>query len=336
MSLNTLWFILICTLFVGFFFLEGFDFGVGMLVPFIGKKDVERRVVMNSIGPFWDANEVWLIAAGASMFAAFPNWYATLFSGFYFPLFVMILAFIARGVAFEYRSKVENPKWRNTWDSVLFAGSLLPPLLWGVALADLMKGVPIDTKMDYVGTFFDLISVYSLIGGVSVVLLFILHGALFLTLRTTGDIRERASVAAMRIGAPTTAVMFLFVILSYFQTDIFSRLGVDRGLVPIVAGLALISVRFLIKYRHYSFAFAMTGFVIVLSTITVFLGLYPRVMISSLNPDWSLNIYNAASNPYSLRVMTIISLTVIPIVIAYQIWSYWVFRHRVKLDHLDY
>ncbi|QQE77699.1 cytochrome d ubiquinol oxidase subunit II [Alicyclobacillus sp. SO9] len=336
MTLNALWFIIIGLLFTGFFFLEGFDFGVGILVPLLGRNDTERRVLINSIGPFWDANEVWLIAAGASMFAAFPNWYATLFSGFYIALFLMLLALIGRGVAFEYRSKIEQPKWRKFWDWVIFAGSLIPPLLWGVALADLMKGVPIDGHMNYVGTFFDLLSWYSVLGGLSVVLLFVLHGALFITLRTAEDIRDRARNVAMKTGGLTTFILFAFVVATYIETDIFTKIGVDPGSIPIVAGLALVSVRFLVQAKHYAWAFAMTGITIILSTMTVFVGLYPRVMISSLNANWSLTVFNASSNTYSLQVMTVVALTIVPFVVAYQIWSYWVFRKRVKLDHLDY
>ncbi|GIP33443.1 cytochrome d ubiquinol oxidase subunit II [Paenibacillus sp. J2TS4] len=335
--LETLWFILIAVLFVGFFFLEGFDFGVGMLSRFIGKTDTERRVLINTIGPFWDANEVWLITAGGAMFAAFPNWYATLFSGFYMALFLMLLALIGRGVAFEFRSKVDNPRWRNTWDWVIFFGSLLPPLLWGVALANLMKGVPIDQNMNYVGTFWDLISLYSLTAGASIVLLFLLHGALFLSLKTEGELREKARGVALKIGAWTSAVMFLFVILSYFETEMFTAHGINPGMIPILAGMSLLSVHFFIKAGRDGWAFVATGATIVLSTITVFMLLFPNVMISSLNPDWNLTIYNAASNTYTLKVMTVVAVTVIPFVLAYQAWTYWVFRKRVSAsDHLDY
>jgi cytochrome d ubiquinol oxidase subunit II len=335
--LPTIWFILITVLFIGFFFLEGFDFGVGILTPFLGKNDADRRVIINTIGPFWDGNEVWFITAGGAMFAAFPNWYATLFSGFYMALFLMLVALIGRGVAFEFRSKLQNPKWRKTWDWVIFWGSLLPPLLWGVALANLMRGVPIDDKMNYVGTFWDLISLYSVTAGVSIVLLFMLHGALFLALKTDGVIRDRARSFALRIGAWTTLILFIFVILSYIETDMFTRHGIDPGAVPILAGLALFSVQFFLKAKRDGWAFIMTGITIALSTITVFMDLFPRVMISSLNPDWSLTIYNASSNDYSLKVMTIIAVSVIPFVLAYQIWSYWVFRKRVThSDHLDY
>lgn len=334
---ETLWFILITVLFVGFFFLEGFDFGVGMLLPFLGKKDIERRVIINTIGPVWDGNEVWLITAGGAMFAAFPHWYATLFSGFYMALFLMLLALIGRGVSFEFRSKLENPRWRATWDWVIFTGSLLPPLLWGVALANLMRGVKIDQTMNYVGSFWDLISVYSVVAGVSVVLLFLLHGALFLSLKTEDPLRERARDLAMKIGAVTTVMVLLFVILSYFETDMFTQSGINPGAVPVLAGIALVSVRYFLKAKREGWAFIMTGITIVLSTVTVFSCLYPRVMISSLNPDWSLTIHNAASNEYTLKVMTVVALCTVPLVLLYQGWTYWAFRKRVSVkDHLDY
>ena len=335
--LNVVWFILIATLFTGFFVLEGFDFGVGVLAPILGKSDDERRLLINTIGPFWDANEVWLITAGGAMFAAFPNWYATLFSGFYMALFLLLLALIVRGVAFEFRSKLSPERWRRTWDWLLFVGSGLPPLLWGIAVANLMRGVPIDAHMNYVGTFWDLISPYSVLGGLSLVLLSTLHGALYLTLRTDGTLQELARSAARRIGVLTSIVMFLFVIMSYFYTDMFVKMGIDPGAVPVLAGLSLLAVPFFIHSRRDAWAFAMTTLTIVFSSVTVFLDLFPRVMVSSLNPAWSLTIYNAASGAYSLRVMTIVAITVLPFVLAYQVWSYWVFRRRLRVGgHLDY
>ncbi|MBB6637776.1 cytochrome d ubiquinol oxidase subunit II [Cohnella thailandensis] len=337
LDLETLWFILICVLFVGFFFLEGFDFGVGMLTPILGRTDRERRVLINTIGPVWDGNEVWLITAGGAIFAAFPGWYATLFSGFYMALFLMLLALIGRGVAFEFRSKLESKRWRDLWDKVIFVGSLLPPLLWGVALANLMRGVPVDENTNYVGTFWDLISVYSVAGGVSIVLLFLLHGALFLSLKTEGEIRDRARRFANRIGAWTSVVLLLFVVLSYFETDMFTRNGIMPGMVPTLAGFALISVPFFLKASRDGWAFLMTGATIALSTITVFMSLFPRVMISSLNPEWTLTIHNTSSNEYTLQVMSVVALCTVPLVIAYQAWTYWVFRKRVSVrDHLDY
>ncbi len=337
MSLNAIWFIIITVLFTGFFVLEGFDFGVGILTPFLGKTDEERRLLVNSIGPFWDANEVWFISAGAAMFAAFPNWYATLFSGFYVALFVLLLALMARGVAFEFRSKLSHSGWRTFWDWAACIGSLLPPVLWGVALANLMKGVPIDAHMNYVGTFWNLVSPFTVLGGIAMALMCMLHGALFLTLRLGGEIRGRARNAAKRIGVWTSVAMFLFVIYSYFDTDLFVKIGLDPGSLPVLAGMALLSVPFLIYTEHDGWAFLLSALTIACSTATVFYDLFPRVMISSLNHAWDLTIYNAASGHYSLTVMTVVALTVLPVVLVYQTWTYWVFRRRLQPGgHLDY
>ena len=337
MDLNTIWFILIAVLFAGYFFLEGFDYGVGILLPFLGRDDNERRVIVNTIGPHWDGNEVWLLTAGGAIFAAFPNWYATMFSGFYLALFLMLLALIMRGVAFEFRSKDDNPTWRAFWDWALFGGSLLPAVLWGVAIANLVRGTPIDADMNFVGGFFDLLSPYTLLGGVAFLGLFTLHGALYLSLKADPVIADRARDVARKIALPTLAVVGAEVIFSYFQTDIFSRLGINPGFSAVGAGIALLAVWFLVRAKYDGWAFAAMGLAIVLIVITIFRGLYPRVMVSSLNPDWSLTIYNASSSPYTLRTMTIIALIFVPIVLAYQGWTYWVLRGRVMKEHkLEY
>jgi cytochrome d ubiquinol oxidase subunit II len=330
MDLNTLWFLLIAVLFIGFFFLEGFDYGVGILLPFLGKEDNERRAIINSIGTHWDGNEVWMITAGGAMFAAFPNWYATLFSGFYLALVVMLLALIARGVAFEYRSKQDSPQWRNRWDWVIFIGSLVPALLWGVAISNIIRGVPIDQNMNFTGNFFTLLNPYSLVGGVAAVLLFTLHGSIFLSLKLTDNLLERAQKTAIKLWLPTTALLFIYVIYGYYDTDMFSKLGINPGIVPILAGLAILSVGYLLKIKREGWAFVMTGITIAFSTITIFMGLFPRVMVSSTNPDWSLTIYNASSSPYTLKVMSFVALIFVPIVLVYQAWSYWVFRKRIS------
>src|SRR5512138_3710365 len=226
MDLNTLWFILIAVLFTGFFFLEGFDYGVGMLLPFLGKDDTDRRVILNSIGPVWDANEVWLLTAGGAIFAAFPNWYATMFSGFYLALALVLLALIVRGVAFEFRSKDERPGWRAAWDWLIFAGSLLPALLFGVALANIVKGVPINAQMQYVGGFFNLLNPFALIAGLAMVVVFAMYGALFLNLRTEGPVLLRVQKAASRLWLPSVILMAALVVGAYLSTDIFQRLGV--------------------------------------------------------------------------------------------------------------
>jgi cytochrome d ubiquinol oxidase subunit II len=332
MDLNTLWFLLIAVLYIGFFVLEGFDYGVGMLLPFLGKKDLERRVIINTIGPFWDGNEVWLLTAGGATFAAFPHWYATLFSGFYLPLFILLLALIARGVAFEFRSKDENPKWRKVWDWSLFAGSLLPALLLGVAFANLAKGVPIDANMNYVGGFFNLLNPYGLLGGVAAVLTFALHGAIFLGLRTSGDLMERAHHTAMRLWIVVVIVLIAFLAATYFYTDISTKLGVDPGPIPIGGAAAILVAGDFIRRQRDGWAFTMTATTIVLAMVTLFMILYPRVMISSIDPAYSLTIYNASSSDYTLKVMSIVALLFVPVVLIYQGWTYWIFHKRVEGD----
>jgi cytochrome d ubiquinol oxidase subunit II len=332
MDLNVVWFLLVAVLFTGFFILEGFDYGVGMLLPFMGKDDRERRVIINTIGPVWDGNEVWLITAGGAMFAAFPEWYATMFSGFYLALLLLLLALIVRAVAFEYRSKEENPTWRRTWDWLIFFGSAVPALLWGVAMANLLYGVPIDADRQYVGTFFDLLSPYALIGGVTSLTMFLLHGAIFLDLKTAGAVRERVARTTRRIGPVTTVIAAVYVVATYVFTDIAQHLGVNPGLVPIGAAGALLAAGYFVHHGRSGWAFVMTCLSITLSVGTIFLALFPRVMVSSLNPDWSLTIYNASSSEKTLGIMTIVALIFVPIVLLYQGWSYWVFRKRIGID----
>lgn len=337
LSLSELWFILVAVLFIGFFFLEGFDFGVGMAAPFLGRSDEERRIMINSIGPFWDANEVWLLTAGGAMFAAFPNWYATMFSGFYVPLVFVLLALIGRGVAFEYRSKVEGERWRKIWDRVIFTGSLLPPLLLGVAFAGLLKGLPIDRNMEMQAGLFDMVNIYTLVGGVTVVMLCLVHGLMFTTLRTTGDLQERARKLAHKLLVPLAALLVVFAGLTYFMTDVFAVRGGVLSIVAIVGAVAFVLSGYFINEKKDGWAFAMTGTVIALSIAAVFIGLFPRVMISSIDPAFNLTVYNAASGPYSLKVMTYVAVTLLPFVLAYQCWSYFVFHKRVhEKEHLEY
>ncbi|MEL1134601.1 cytochrome d ubiquinol oxidase subunit II [Desulfitobacterium sp. THU1] len=334
MDLNILWFMLIAVLFVGFFFLEGFDYGVGILLPFMGKNDPERRVVINTIGPVWDGNEVWLITAGGAIFAAFPNWYATLFSGFYLALFFILVALIIRGVAFEFRSSDRSPRWRSTWDGGIFIGSLLNAILWGVAVTNLLRGVPINGEMQYVGTFFDLLSPYALIGGLTTLCLFTQHGALYLTLKTEGEMVQRAWGIAKTVSSLALVVLVVLAGMTYFQTDLYASFGATVGIL--VCAVAMVVTVVLTYQKKSGKAFIASGLTIASLVVSVFLGLFPRVMVSSLNPEWSLNIYNASSSPYTLKIMTIVALTMVPIVLAYQAWSYWVFRKRVTAKNVHY
>lgn len=336
-DLNSLWFVLIAILFVGFFVLEGFDYGVGILLPFLGRDDRERRVIINTIGPHWDGNEVWMITAGGAIFAAFPQWYATMFSGFYLALVVMLVALIVRGVAFEFRSKHDNPRWRAVWDGAIFFGSLIPAILWGVALSNIARGVPIGGSMMFEGTFFDLVSPYSLLAGVASLLIFTLHGAIFLNLKASGVVAERALATAKRLWLPAIVIIGGFVVWSYASTDIFTRLGVNPGVPPIVAVLAMLSIGFFIREKQMGWAFIASMVAIALSVVTVFSGLYPRVLPSSISADFSLTIYNAAASDYTLTIMSIVAILLVPVVLGYQAWSYWVFRKRLeRTDHLEY
>jgi cytochrome bd ubiquinol oxidase subunit II len=332
MNLNTIWFILVTVLFIGFFFLEGFDYGVGILLPFLGKKDEERRAVINSIGPFWDGNEVWMLTAGGAIFASFPQVYATLFSGFYLALVLMLVALILRGVAFEFRSKNEDKTWRSRWDWAIFFGSLLPALLWGVAVGNLMRGVAIDAKMNYWGGLLPLLNPFSVLAGLVFVSLFIMHGANFISLKTEGEIAERAKMIGFRTWIVATVLTVAFVVWTFFATDILTKPGIN-GLIPaLLAAVALLASGYFTWVKRHGWAFVMGSLTIVFATVMVFTGLFPRILISTLDPSFSLDIWNAASSNYTLTIMTVVAVIFVPIVLAYQIWTYWVFRQRVKTD----
>ncbi len=339
--LQTLWFILVAVLWIGFFFLEGFDFGVGMLLPFIGKKDAERRAVINAIGPTWDGNEVWLLTAGGATFAAFPMWYATMFSGFYLALFLLLVGLIIRGISFEYRSKDAHPAWRNRFDWMIAIGSFLAALLLGAAFANLAKGVPIDADGNLVapawlpnglGVTLTLLNPYGLLGGLATVTVFLVHGANFLALKLEGELRERARKFAWTLWIVAAISVILLTIGTYVFTDALTKLGVNPGITPILSVVALLVTGYFIKGKREGWAFIMTSLHIVLTQVTFFMLMFPRVMISSLNPEWNLTIYNASSSQYTLTVMSIVALIFVPIVLAYQSWTYWMFRKRITTD----
>jgi cytochrome d ubiquinol oxidase subunit II len=332
MDLHVVWFILIGILLTGFFVLEGYDYGVGMLLPFLGKSDNERRMVLNSIGPFWDGNEVWLITAGGALFAAFPNWYATLFSSFYLEMFGILFALILRGAAFEFRSLHESLRWRRTWDWVIFTGSLLPGFFIGIILANMLRGIPIDAHMNYVGNPLTMFNPYALLTGIVFITLFALHGAIFVNLRVTGPLLKRSRKAAQLLWPLTVVLVLLFTIDSYMSADVFRRLFLNPRIAPLgdLMIVALVSVGWLVHTRRSGLAFAMTCLTIALAAVTVCLGLFPNVLISSLNPAWNLTVTSAASSAYTLQVMSWLGLSLLPFVLLYQGWSYWVFRRRIE------
>lgn len=332
--LEVLWFGLIAVLWIGYFVLEGFDFGVGTLLPFLGKDEKDRRVMINTIGPVWDGNEVWLLVAGGATFAAFPEWYATLFSGFYLALFLILVALIVRGVAFEYRGKHDSVRWRAWWDRAIFFGSVLPAFLWGVAFANIVQGVPIDGDMEYTGNLLTLLNPYALGAGVVSLLLFTLHGSVFLTLKAKGDIVARARRVGVRLGIITAVLIVGFLGWTYANAVTAGETGIVPGIVPLAAVALAIAIPLLIRAGREGWAFLSTALTILLVTATIFLNLYPRVMVSSTDPAYSLTIWNASSSSYTLTVITIVALFLTPIVLLYQGWTYYVFRHRIGPDDL--
>ena len=332
MNLNILWFVLIAVLYAGYFFLEGFDFGVGMLLHLVGKKDTARRALINTIGPHWDGNEVWLILAGGATFAAFPNWYATMFSGFYLGMFILLMALIFRGVAFEFRSKVTNPNWRYGWDGVIIITGLLAPLLLGIVFTNLVVGVPIDGGQHFTGNFWTLLNPISILGGLALAGIFLLHGANFLTLKLTDDLHAWAKKWSRQLWFITFLMTGIYLAVLASTVTTFREKGPIGWALPILVLVSLILTRVWMMGKRERLSFAATGLAIILWIASLFTALYPNVMISSSSPSNNLTIYNASSSPYTLTVMSIVAAVMIPVVLAYQIWTYWVFRKRVMAD----
>jgi cytochrome bd ubiquinol oxidase subunit II len=329
MELHDVWFVVIAVLWIGYFFLEGFDFGVGVLTRLLARNRPEKRVLINTIGPVWDGNEVWLLSAGGATFAAFPEWYATLFSGFYLPLLLILVCLIVRGVAFEYRAKRPEEKWQRNWETAIFWTSLLPAFLWGVAFANIVRGVKIDRDFEYVGGVVDLLNPYALLGGLVTLTLFTFHGTVFVGLKTVGDIRERARKLALRVGVVTAGLALLFLLWTQIEK------GDGASLVALIVAVAALVVALVaVRAGREGWAFALSGLTIVAAVAMLFLTLFPNVMPSSLNEDWSLTVTNASSSPYTLKIMTWCAAIATPIVMLYQGWTYWVFRKRIGTQHI--
>jgi len=329
MELTTVWFCLIAVLWIGYFCLEGFDFGVGMLLPILAGDDRERRVLINTIGPVWDGNEVWLLVAGGATFAAFPEWYATLFSGFYLPLLLILVALIVRGVAFEYRAKRDDLRWKARWDLAIIIGSYVPAVLWGVAFANIVRGVPIDANGEYTGGFFNLLNPYALLGGATTLLLFLTHGAMFLALKTDGRVRHEARSLAARFGVLAAAVAVAFL----FWTQVDSG-NLGSALLFVAAAAALVGGLVAVGAAREGWAFLGTFVAIALAVAGLFVALFPDVMPTSLADGTSLTTTNAAATSYTLKIMTVVALVFTPLVLAYQGWTYWVFRRRIAVHHI--
>lgn len=334
MELTTVWFGLIAVLWIGYFILEGFDFGVGMLLRVVAKNEGERRAIITTLGPLWDGNEVWLLVAGGATFAAFPEWYATLFSGFYLPLLLILVALIIRGVAFEYRSKHGDIKWRERWDLAIAVSSFIPALLWGVAFANIVRGVPLEVSelgnVEYAGGFFNLLNPYALLGGLVTLTLFLTHGAIFLALKTDGPIRARSNALAGQIGlvAAVLAVAFLLWTQLAYSEKAWTWVPILAAAVMWVAGLAANRV------RKEGWAFLFSATTLLLAVVSLFGVLYPNVMPNIDRLQAGLDIYNASSTDYTLKVMTIVAVVFTPIVLAYQAWTYWIFRKRLSADQI--
>ncbi|MEU7335818.1 cytochrome d ubiquinol oxidase subunit II [Streptomyces sp. NPDC007074] len=329
MDLHDVWFVLIAVLWTGYFFLEGFDFGVGVLTGLLARDRAEKRVLINTIGPVWDGNEVWLLSAGGATFAAFPEWYATLFSGFYLPLLLILVCLIVRGVAFEYRAKRPEENWQRNWETAIFWTSLIPAFLWGVAFGNIVHGVKIDKSFEYVGSLGDLLNPYAILGGLVTLTLFTFHGTVFVGLKTVGDIRERARGLSLRVGLVTAVLALVF--LTWTQADN----GDGKSLAAmIVAVVALAAAVVAARAGREGWAFALSGLTIVAAVAMLFLTLFPNVMPSSLDEDWSLTVTNASSSPYTLKIMTWCAGIATPIVLLYQGWTYWVFRKRIGTHHI--
>jgi cytochrome d ubiquinol oxidase subunit II len=326
MELTTVWFALIAILWIGYFVLEGFDFGVGILLPILGRNEPERRQMLRTIGPVWDGNEVWVLVAGGATFAAFPEWYATLFSGFYLALFLILVALIIRGVAIEYRNKRGEASWRRRWDLAIAFGSFLPALLWGVAFGNIVAGVPIDADKQFTGNLFTLLNPFALLGGLTTLLLFVTHGLMFLALKTEGDIRDRANALVTPVGLVTAVVAVAFLLwANAIRGDVISTA------IAVVAAVAFVLALLASRLRREGWAFVGSMVTIGLAVVSLFWALFPDVMPSSTDAAFSLTTTNASSTEYTLQIMTVVAIIFVPIVLGYQLWTYWVFRRRVTL-----
>ena len=334
--LETIWFLLWGILWAVYFMLDGFDLGLGTLAPFIASDENEKRVIYNSMGPFWDANEVWLITAGGVTFAAFPTTYAVMFSALYTPLLLLLFALILRAVALEFRSKVDDEGWKKLWDVCLFVGSFVPSLLLGVAFANIFKGIPVDGEGVFHGNLFTLLNPYGLLGGILFTFLFLVHGALWLAIKSEGTLEKKAAKAASGLWIILLVVAVAFLVATWFATSLYVNYLDSPALmvIPLVTVLALLGTRLFIAKKAYWKAWFSSSLTIVGATLFGVVGLYPNLFPSSLDPAYSLTIFNSSSSPLTLKIMLGVALTFVPIVIAYQVWSYYVFRDKVTKEDL--
>lgn len=338
MTLQIIWFYLWGLLWAIFFMTDGFDFGVGTLFPFLGRNDKEKSIMLNSIGPLWDGNEVWLITAGGVTFAAFPVVYAVMFSSLYSALMLILFALILRGVALEFYGKVDDPNWRMLWETFIFVGSIVPAVLFGVAFANIFQGLPIDENGLYHGTLFTLLNGYGLLGGLLFLLLFMVHGALWLAIKTEGALQDRAVWTANKTWVLLLIVAVLFLIASKFETKLYDNYIANPALFIFILlnVAALLGVKVFLVKKAYFKAWFSSALTIVLCTFFGVIGLFPALFPSNISPDYSLTAYNASSSPLTLTIMLVVTLIFIPIVIAYQVWAYNLFKGKVTEEDLAY
>lgn len=334
--LETIWFLLWGIIWSVYFMLDGFDLGLGTLMPFISKSDTDKRVIYNSMGPFWDGNEVWLITAGGVTFAAFPTAYAVMFSTLYSPLLLILFALIIRAVSFEFRRKIDSAAWRMLWDSCQFIGSFVPALLFGVAFANIFQGIPFDQQHHMQGNLLSLLNPYGILGGVLFVVMFVLHGSLWLAIKSEGDLQARAIKTAGSMWVVVLVVAVVFLAYTWSATSLWlNYLQMPLlFIVPLFAVVALICARLFIASQAWWKAWFASGFTIVGATMFGVVGLYPNIFPSSLNPAWNLTAYNASSSTLTLTIMLVVALIMVPIIAIYQTWAYWLFRHKVTEEDL--
>jgi cytochrome d ubiquinol oxidase subunit II len=337
MGYQIIWFVLWSVLWAVYFMLDGFVLGSGMLQNFVARKDIERRVVINTLGPVWDGNEVWLLTAGGVTFAAFPTTYALMFSYLYTALLLLLFSLIVRGVAFEFRGKVDDPRWKNIWDRALLVSSLLPALLFGVAFGNIFKGLPMDAA-GYHGSLLSLLNPYGLVTGTLFVLLFLVHGGLYLSVKTTGEVKARSVSAASAAWIPLLIVAVGFLAYTYPATHLFDKFLAHPGLlaIPLLAVLSLLGIKVYLVKGQLLKAFTASSLTILLVVATGVVGLFPNLIPSSLDTQYSLTVYNSSSSPYTLKIMTVVAVIFLPVIIAYKVWVYRVFRAPVtNQDVLD-
>ncbi|MBW1983192.1 MAG: cytochrome d ubiquinol oxidase subunit II [Deltaproteobacteria bacterium] len=338
MALQNIWFFIWGLLWAVYFMTDGFDLGIGSLLPFVGKNDQEKRIMINSMGPLWDGNEVWLIAAGGITFAAFPTVYAVMFSSLYSALMLILFALILRGVSFEFRGKVDSPKWRTLWDTCMFLGSLIPAVLFGVVFANIFQGIPFDNEGVYHGTLFTLLNPYGLLGGVLFLLLFLEHGALWLSIKTEGELHDRSVKVANGLWPILLVVLVIFLVATRFATNLYDNYLAHPLLfvVILITVVALIGIKVFVKKQAPFKAWFSSALTIVGVTFFGVIGLFPNLFPSSLNQEYSLTAHNASSSPLTLKIMLVVVILFIPVVIGYQVWTYNLFKGKVTDEDLKY